>query len=229
MQSSKSWPTAIALAGLLGLAPGAARAEAGDAGTVDAPAAVEQKVQEPLEEKVRDLESRLSLIERKLEMLGADSELELAGGDALLSDPQLLYDAAWTEAERRRFHEAYRYYTLLQVFHPDHELTERAFPNAAKIFVREYRANRTRRPDSPWLTSEPYFMFQWLSQYLRGEDFPEDKAQALLLRMPWSFHKRLNEFLTARPGRSRWTVTVREDNGIIETVEGVRIERAPAR
>lgn len=109
--------------------------------------------------------------------------------------------------------------------HPRTEAASEAFPLAAFCFARAYHYHRFSDPESPWITEEPGFMFDWIAVYF-GDEFPQRKVDTLLHGLNYSFGQRFITYCAERPNLAIWEITVEEDNGIIERVEAQRRETA---
>jgi hypothetical protein len=121
--------------------------------------------------------------------------------------------------ERKDLDGAYRELAEIRERHPDSPESREAFPLAASIFQRGYFRDRFSRPDSPWLTSEPGFMLDWLASLCEASAFPQAEAEALFVGMPYGFFREYLALAETRPELSRWAVRAADDNGIIEAIE----------
>ena len=143
--------------------------------------------------------------------------------DEVFGSPPLLReqaDAALAEGDSEL---AYRYLALIETLHPESAESRELFPAAAKLFKRGYFRNRISDPDSVWATSEPAFMFRWLSIFFRdAEEFPQQQVETLFLRMPVSLYDEFVVYARARPKHfARWEMRVMDDNGRITSVTAV--------
>ncbi|HEY8155260.1 MAG TPA: hypothetical protein VII72_14125 [Myxococcota bacterium] len=140
--------------------------------------------------------------------------------EEILGRPDLLREQADAALAEDAPELAYRYLALIDTLHPDSAESREFYPAAAKLFKRAYFANRISKPDSVWATSEPAFMFQWLSQYFRDADaFPQAQVDLLFIGMPVSLSDEFAVYARARPKYfSRWEMRVTDDNGRIESI-----------
>ena len=141
---------------------------------------------------------------------------EVLGSPALLREQA---DAALADDDSEL---AYRYLALIEALHPESAESRELFPAAAKLFKRAYFGNRISQPNSVWLTSEPAFMFHWLSFFFRDEEaFPQPQVDTLFVGMPVTLYDEFNIYAKNRPKYfSRWEMRVTDDNGRIESVSG---------
>jgi hypothetical protein len=119
---------------------------------------------------------------------------------------------------------AYRYLALIETLHPESPESRELFPAAAKLFKRGYFGNRISKPDSVWTTSEPAFMFRWLSVFFRdAAAFPQPQVDALFVGMPVTLYDEFVVYAKARPKHfAHWEMRVTDDNGRIESVSGTK-------
>lgn len=171
-----------------------------------------------LDERLAEVERRLDLIDRKFGLLGATTEKELLGGEELLASPALLLARARAGVAERRLEEPYRLLTLIRTLHPESPEASEAYWLAAAIFQRQYSKNRLTNPDSPWVTTEPAFVFEWMGTFFTAEEAPTDRAVAVFRGMPLGIFRRFEAHAEPRPVFRPWQISVEEDNGIIEIV-----------
>jgi hypothetical protein len=152
------------------------------------------------------------------------------GIDEVLGSPALLREQADAALAKDDSELAYRYLALIETLHPGSPESRELFPAAARLFKRGYFRSRISKPDSVWTTSEPAFMFRWLSAFFRGaEEFPQQQVDVLFLRMPMTLYDEFTQYAKARPKDfARWEMRVTDDNGRIETFTGVPSARAGA-
>jgi hypothetical protein len=143
----------------------------------------------------------------------------------LLGQPASLLAQGRAALEQKQPELAYRYLALLQTLHPGSPESQEAFPLAASLFKGAYRLHRYSDPDSVWLTSEPVFMFQWLARFFEGE-FPQEQMEALFTGMNYGLVRDFSAFAASRPKLAQWELQVEKDNGIVESIRGVRAEQA---
>jgi hypothetical protein len=123
-----------------------------------------------------------------------------------------------TALEENDHETAWRRFAELRTRHPDTPECREAFPLAAAIFKFRYLRDRHARPDSPFVTTEPRFMLDWLAAYLEGPEFPRAEAEALFLGMPYGFFRDYLALAEGRPQLARWALRAEDDNGIIESI-----------
>lgn len=201
------WLCAVAWGSL----PTSGRA-ADPAGTVGAEAGSSR-----VEARLERIEERLDRIDRKFRLLGAEDESQLLGGDAWLDRPDLLLARARADLAERQIERAYRVLGLVRTLHPASPESSEAFWLASAIFQRQYARNRIVSPDSPWNTTEPEFIFEWLGTFF-AEESPAERAAAVFRGMPLSLFQRFQAHARSRPRFAAWEIAVEEDNGTIETV-----------
>ncbi len=144
----------------------------------------------------------------------------------VLGSPALLREQADAALADDDAELAYRYLALIETLHPDSPESRELFPAAAKLFKRAYFRNRISKPDSVWVTSEPSFMFQWLSLFFRdAEAFPQQQVDILFLGMPVSLYDGFRDYAKRRPKYlARWEMQVTDDNGRIESITATLAE-----
>ena len=181
-----------------------------------------------LEKRVDELEAQMAVVNRKFKMLGSDD----SGFTDALASPTFLYEQAMaivgsTPLARLSLDDhmkAYRYLALFHQLHPDRPENENAFLVAALLFKRIWFATRYKEPDSAWQVAEPYFMFQWLTDFFRPDGpFPRPQVGTLLAGLPQPFYEKFEAFAQAyeRPERvKRWRFAMEEDDGIVQVVTG---------
>jgi hypothetical protein len=106
----------------------------------------------------------------------------------------------------------------LRTRHPDTPECREAFPLAAAIFKLRYLRDRHARPDSPFVTSAPRFMLEWLAAYLAGPEFPRAEVEALFIGMPYGYFRDYLAMAEGRPELARWALRAEDDNGIIDAI-----------
>jgi hypothetical protein len=140
--------------------------------------------------------------------------------EGVLGSPALLREQADVALADDDSELAYRYLALIETLHPESMESRELFPAAAKLFKRAYFRNRISKPDSVWLTSEPAFMFQWLSLFFRdAEAFPQQQVDILFVGMPVSLYEEFHDFAKRRPKYfAHWEMRVTDDNGRIDSI-----------
>lgn len=163
---------------------------------------------------------------RAAPLLLAPALVGLALGCATLGagEPGQLRDAAQVQLDAGDLEGAYRTLARIRIEHPDSPEAREVFPAAARIFKREWWRHRYREADSPWLTSEPAFLFDWLASFYAGDAFPQREAEFLLLGMPVGFLRDYQTFAAARPELARWRITGEDDNGVLESIAAARAD-----
>jgi hypothetical protein len=121
-------------------------------------------------------------------------------------------------AERNDPDTAWAHLVEIRRRHPESPECREAFPLAAAIFKWRYLRDRHARPGSPFVTSEPHFMLDWLTAYLGGPEFPQAEAEALFVGMPYGLFRDYLALAEGRPELARWAVRAEDDNGIIESI-----------
>jgi hypothetical protein len=147
--------------------------------------------------------------------------------DEVLGSPALLREQADAALAADHPELAYRYLALIETLHPESAESRELFPAAAKLFRRAYHSNRVKRPDSVWATSEPAFMFQWLSVFFHDQAvFPQSQVDTLFLGMPVTLFDEFSVYARARPKYfARWEMRITDDNGRIQSVAATRVLR----
>ncbi len=178
-----------------------------------------------LRARLETVEARLKLIDRKFELLGAESEEALVGARVLMADPALLDGQAMAALEAKQPELAYRYFALLRSLHPESRLTRERFPFAVSLFRLSFQRDRYANPPTPWTTTEPEFMFDWLAAIFAAraetdEPFPQDETQRLFLGQPRDFFERFEAWGRDQPELRGWRILYEEDNGRLEKIEG---------
>lgn len=140
--------------------------------------------------------------------------------EGVLGSPALLREQADVALAGDDSELAYRYLALIETLHPESTESRELFPAAAKLFKRAYFRNRISKPDSVWLTSEPAFMFQWLSLFFRGaEAFPQQQLDTLFVGMPVTLYDEFREYTKRHPKYfAHWEMRVTDDDGRIESI-----------
>ncbi len=160
------------------------------------------------------------------EALAAATARGVEASCKVLRRPGLLVEQAEAGLARRDLDGAYQYFALLHALHPDSAENREVFPLAARCFVESHFQHRTE-PGSPWVSSEPPFMFGWLEQLFQGaEVFPRQQVEALFLGMHGGMFQDFLAYARSRPALSGWVIVARDDNGIIWSVSGERAERS---
>lgn len=146
----------------------------------------------------------------------------------LIEEAQRLIEEAGIDPQRDVLEAAYGHLKRVRVEYPESPQSEVAFDLATLLWQQLWFLDRYTRPDSAWRTSEPEFLFDWLASYFEGaEEFPREKAEALLRSMPWSFYQSFLAYARTQPELSRWSFQAEDDNGRIRSVTGERA-KAPA-
>lgn len=145
--------------------------------------------------------------------------LALAAGCATLGDrdARRLRDEAQALLDARDEEAAYRQLARIRTRHPDSPAAREVFPAAALVFKRQWWKHRYADPASPWLTTEPAFLFAWLES-LAGDAFPQQDAERLLTGMPYGFFEEYLAFAATSPALGAWQLEVEKDNGVLEAI-----------
>lgn len=134
------------------------------------------------------------------------------------SEAKTLRDDADHLLEAQDLEAAYRKLALIRIQHPESPEAREVYPVAAAIFKRKWWRNRYTNPESPWLTEEPAFLFEWLESFA-DEGFPQEQAETLLLGMPFSFYQEYETYAAGSPALARWPIAMEKDNGIVVSLE----------
>ncbi len=175
-----------------------------------------------LETRVTELEARLDLIDQKFKLLGADSMANLGASEEMAVTAAKLYAQAERSKETQQYELSYRQYALIRALYPDSEEAKKAYPNAAGLFKRFYSRNRHKKPRTTWTTSEPIFMYDWVTIFF-GETFPQDEMLRLFKGMPSTFFEKFEQFGAKHPEISKWKIGITKDNGIVEEIDAERL------
>lgn len=145
--------------------------------------------------------------------------LAVAAGCATLGDRDVRRLRAEADAllEARDEEAAYRQLALIRTRYPDSPEAREVFPAAALLFKRQWWKHRYKDPASPWLTTEPAFLFSWLES-LAGDAFPQQDAERLLTGMPYGFFEEYLAFAATSPSLGAWQLEIEKDNGILESI-----------
>lgn len=146
----------------------------------------------------------------------------IAGGPA----PRELRAQADAALEKKQYEEAYRLLAEIHRRHPESRESDEVFPAAALLFKRQYNKNRFSNPTSPWVTSEPEFLFGWLATFYDGDAFPREQAEALLRGLELGFTRRFEAWASKDPKLAAWKLDVVEDNGIVQEITAERASAA---
>jgi hypothetical protein len=106
--------------------------------------------------------------------------------------------------------------------HPESAESTEAFRLASSCLRTLYDFRRYTRPDSPFVTSEPDFMLEWLMFFFDAE-FPQEQVDQLLVGMPYSLFQKLQA--SAEPELARWQMRAKRENGRTQTVRATPISR----
>jgi len=139
-------------------------------------------------------------------------------------EPGRLRDEAQALLDAQDEEGAYRKLARIRLEHPGSPEAREVFPAAARLLKRAWWRHRHREPESPWLTTEPGFLFEWLASFY-GDGFPQREAEFLLLGMPQGFLRDYEAFAATRPELAAWAITAREDNGILQGLDAVRVDQ----
>jgi hypothetical protein len=138
-----------------------------------------------------------------------------------------LVDASEAAYARGDLETAYARAKQVRLEHPESRHRDQAFALACGSWKLLYERNRHVRPESPWVVSEPAFLFDWLASYF-GETSPEEPANVLFVGVNYGVFRDFEAFARGRPALSGWRLVARDDNGIIREVTAERAEaRAP--
>ena len=153
--------------------------------------------------------------------------LGLGAGCAHLGfGPRALLDEANAAIDARDYPTAYGLLKRIALEYPDSPESAEAFPLAAGCLKVLYHHDRYRQPDSVWITSEPRFMFEWLTRYFEAGS-PELAVSALFVGCPYNVLREFEEYAKGNPYVSQWVIRAEDDNGIIRSVTAERAD-APA-
>jgi hypothetical protein len=140
----------------------------------------------------------------------------VAGG---LFDPAgRLLEEGRTALERRELDAAYGRFAEIRKRYPASPESREAFPLAAAILQYRYHRLRYQEPESPWLRSEPGFLFDWFDSFLAEPGFPQAEAEALFVGMPYGLFREYRARQQLDSGAAPPRFEVEDDNGIIEQV-----------
>jgi hypothetical protein len=101
--------------------------------------------------------------------------------------------------------------------HPKSTESTEAFRLASSCLKTLYDFRRYHVPDSPFVTSEPAFMLEWLVHFF-DDRFPQEQVDQLLVGMPYSLFREFQASAESRPELARWTMRAKRENGRIEYV-----------
>ena len=102
--------------------------------------------------------------------------------------------------------------------HPESAESTEAFRLASGCLRRVYNFRRYHVPDSPFVTSEPGFMLEWLVHFF-DDEFPQEQVDQLLVGMPFTLFLEFQASSEQRPELARWTMDAKRENGRVEYVE----------
>jgi hypothetical protein len=129
-----------------------------------------------------------------------------------------LLEEGRTALEQRELDSAYSRFAEIRKRYPESPESREAFPLAAAIFQYRYHRVRHGEPDSPWIRSEPGFLFDWFDAFLAEPGFPQAEAEALFVGMPYGLFREYGAHREAVSEAARIPFEVEDDNGIIERV-----------
>lgn len=136
-----------------------------------------------------------------------------------IAHPRILLAQAEQARDRGDPELAYRYLALIRILHPESPESAEAFPEAIRLF--KYLYNRDVKHanwDSVWVTSEPYFVFQWLGDESAGEEFPQETMDRLFVRSSYGLFRLFQSYSANRAPFRQWDIRAQDDNGTIESV-----------
>lgn len=175
--------------------------------------------------RIEALEHRLSSIEQKLRILGADSDDALMQPvGEFLSSPRKLLDKAIKEFQSRNFEEAYRWAMLLHVLHPEDALDREALEMARISFMAPYDAERMTHSSNRWRGHERRLMYAWLHGRMERDDFSPDEFRAFFTGMNGEYfygffgsRERVQEI-------NGWRIEADIDNGRVNEIVTEKME-----
>ena len=142
-------------------------------------------------------------------------------------EPGRLLEQGNSKLAQRRFGEAWGDLSAIRAKYPHSAESAEAFTPAALAFQAMYARTRFM-PDSPWLTTNSQFMFEWLEAFFVADDFPQGHVDLLIHGMPYAFFVEYQKFAATRPTLARWRLSVTTDNGLIDTIQAERANGKPA-
>jgi hypothetical protein len=152
----------------------------------------------------------------------------------VLRQPGLLRKQSELALQARDAETAYQYLALIHTLHPESAENREVFPTAAAIFRRYHNHERQQlhllmrqgleaETDSPWMTSEPLFLFGWLEQlFQEGEDFPQREVNALFQEMYYGLFRLFLDYAETSPKLSGWVMVADVDSGRVQSVDATR-------
>ncbi len=152
-----------------------------------------------------------------------------ASFDEVSRSPALLWEQIERAEEKDDVGRAFRFIQLLRTLHPNAQETHRAYEMACRMFRATYVFERIQSPDGIWATSDVTFMYQWLSSYFVDDEFPQEKAEQLLLDTPRAFYQGYVAFAGrpyANPHASQWDYEFESDNGRLQAITARRKQPA---
>jgi hypothetical protein len=141
----------------------------------------------------------------------------------VLGDPEQLKALADAAMAEQNFPLAYRYLSLIHILHPDSKQNREVFVQAAGLYRRSWAPHRTEL-DSVWTTSEPPFLFAWLSGiFEQDQDFPQTEMEALFLKMNYGLFRDFLTYASNRPHMLKWKISAEKDDGIVQKITGTLV------
>jgi hypothetical protein len=149
------------------------------------------------------------------ERLLEEARIALANGSPNSSESMVgACEAAWPSLKR------------IGSEHRESAESNEAFRLASWCLRKVYDFRRYHVPDSPFVTSEPRFMLEWLVHFF-DDEFPQEQVDQLLLGMPYSLFRDFQAIAEGHPQLSRWTLHAKRENGRIEYVRATPAETDP--
>lgn len=179
---------------------------------------------------IESINERLSLIERKLRILGADTDDGmLRPVHELLADPEALYSLAERNLQQNKLEEAFDWAVVFHVLHPGHERNREGLILARAAFRPLYNHERLHNLDSlRWRGHARDLLYSWMKHRIRRGDFDPREFGDFFRGMPFSFY---HEFFTGGIEREQsignWRITAELDNGRVYSIEAELTEPDP--
>jgi hypothetical protein len=145
------------------------------------------------------------------------------GCAALVGKPARLLEEGRAAVEAGQYETAWVHLKELRTRYPGRPEAAEAFPLAATALRKLYRKNLYVDPDSPWVTTEPGFVFDWLGSLFRDGEVAQAPLEQLMVDMPHPFFVALQTYAEGDERLGQWTFHAKFDNGMVERI---RAERA---